>query len=87
MATGGAPASLDAKIAEIAHAGAAESRYLAVNAPTRQALGSAFAVAERKSVGRAFREARDAIRREGDPTWLAYTLYADPLALYEGAPP
>jgi hypothetical protein len=32
------------------------------------------------TIGEAMREARNAIRGEADPTWLAYTLYADPLA-------
>jgi hypothetical protein len=32
------------------------------------------------TVGRAVREARLAIRQKGDPTWLAYTVFADPLA-------
>lgn len=31
-------------------------------------------------VGRAVKEARAAIRPSGDPTWLAYTVFADPLA-------
>lgn len=31
-------------------------------------------------VGRAVRDARLAIRKPGDPTWLAYTVFADPLA-------
>jgi hypothetical protein len=31
-------------------------------------------------VGRAVRDARLAIRKAGDPTWLAYTVFADPLA-------
>jgi hypothetical protein len=31
--------------------------------------------------------ARDAIKDTGDPTWLAYTLYADPTAIFrKGAP-
>jgi hypothetical protein len=33
-----------------------------------------------KTIGEAVREARTEIRGEPDPTWLAYTLYADPLA-------
>ena len=32
-------------------------------------------------IGRAVRDARLAIRRAGDPTWLAYTVFADPLAV------
>jgi neutral peptidase B len=32
------------------------------------------------SVGRAAREARSAIKAGGDPTWLAYTVFADPYA-------
>lgn len=35
---------------------------------------------EGKTIGQAVQEARSYIRREEDPTWLAYTLYADPLA-------
>lgn len=31
-------------------------------------------------VGEAVRDARKAIRAKGDPTWLAYTVFADPLA-------
>ena len=33
-----------------------------------------------KPIAQAAREARLAIRRNGDPTWLAYTIFADPLA-------
>ena len=32
------------------------------------------------TIGEAMKEARTEIRGEPDPTWLAYTLYADPLA-------
>ncbi|MEN5231887.1 CHAT domain-containing protein [Sphingobacterium faecium] len=32
-------------------------------------------------IGSAFRQARLAIKEEGNPTWLAYTLYADPFAM------
>jgi hypothetical protein len=38
-----------------------------------------------KPIGEATREAREAIRLSGDPTWLAYTVYADPLAVLKGA--
>lgn len=31
-------------------------------------------------IGQAVRDARVAIRKPGDPTWLAYTVFADPLA-------
>jgi CHAT domain-containing protein len=31
-------------------------------------------------IGRSIREARLAARGSGDPTWLAYTVFADPLA-------
>ena len=31
-------------------------------------------------IGRAVQEARTAIKPAGDPTWLAYTAFADPLA-------
>jgi hypothetical protein len=35
-------------------------------------------------VGEAVRDARIAIRTPGDPTWLAYTVFADPLAVIDG---
>jgi len=35
------------------------------------------------SVGQAAKEARAAIKSLGDPTWLAYTVFADPLATVE----
>jgi hypothetical protein len=35
------------------------------------------------SIGRAAQEARAAIKPLGDPTWLAYTVFADPLATVE----
>jgi hypothetical protein len=39
------------------------------------------------TLGQAARQARDAIRdNPGDPTWLAYTLYADPAATVNAAP-
>jgi hypothetical protein len=44
-------------------------------------------LANRAPLGVAFREARTAIRKDGDPTWLAYTLYAHPAALYGGEKP
>ena len=31
-------------------------------------------------IGRAVQEARTSIRSAGDPTWLAYRVFADPLA-------
>lgn len=34
-------------------------------------------------IGDAVREARAAVRGDGDPTWLAYTVFADPLASVE----
>jgi len=33
-----------------------------------------------KPIGQAVQEARAAIKPSGDPTWLAYVAYADPLA-------
>jgi len=39
-----------------------------------------------KPIGEAAREARSAIRPAGDPTWLAYTVFADPLATLSGTP-
>jgi hypothetical protein len=36
-------------------------------------------------IGDAVREARAAVRAGGDPTWLAYTVFADPLARVETA--
>lgn len=35
------------------------------------------------AIGRAAREARRAVRASGNPTWLAYTVFADPLATLE----
>jgi CHAT domain-containing protein len=32
-------------------------------------------------IGEAVRESRNAIRTKGDATWLAYTVFADPLAV------
>ena len=37
-------------------------------------------------IGEAVKEARIAVRAEGDPTWLAYTVFADPLASVEAIP-
>jgi len=37
-------------------------------------------------IGEAVRAARIAVRAEGDPTWLAYTVFADPLASVEAIP-
>jgi len=34
-------------------------------------------------IGRAVQEARAAIKPAGDPTWLAYTVFADPLAIVQ----
>lgn len=36
-----------------------------------------------KPIGDAVREARAAVRAGGDPTWLAYTVFADPMASVE----
>ena len=36
-----------------------------------------------ETIGQAAREARVAIRRLNDPTWLAYTVFADPLAMVQ----
>jgi CHAT domain-containing protein len=38
-------------------------------------------------IGDAVREARAKVRAGGDPTWLAYTVFADPLAKVEATPP
>jgi hypothetical protein len=38
---------------------------------------------EAKTVGQAVLEARKAIKKENDPTWLAYTVFAHPLAKVE----
>jgi hypothetical protein len=40
-----------------------------------------------KPIGDAVREARNKVRANGDPTWLAYTVFADPLARVEAGPP
>jgi hypothetical protein len=37
-------------------------------------------------MGAAVREARAAVRASGDPTWLAYTVFADPMASVEALP-
>jgi hypothetical protein len=37
------------------------------------------------NIGKAVHEARISIKKEGDPTWLAYTVYADPFATRENA--
>ena len=37
-------------------------------------------------IGDAVREARAKVREDGDPTWLAYTVFADPLATVETGP-
>jgi CHAT domain-containing protein len=37
-------------------------------------------------LGRAVKAARAAIRRPGDPTWLAYTAYGDPAATVAAGP-
>ena len=37
-------------------------------------------------IGEAVKQARIAVRAEGDPTWLAYTVFADPLASVEAVP-
>jgi hypothetical protein len=37
-------------------------------------------------IGEAVRTGRLAVRAEGDPTWLAYTVFADPLASVEAVP-
>ncbi len=36
-------------------------------------------------IGRAVQEARSAIKPAGDPTWLAYTVFADPLATVQAS--
>jgi hypothetical protein len=35
------------------------------------------------AIGKAVQEARAAIRSSGDPTWLAYTVFADPISQVE----
>jgi CHAT domain-containing protein len=42
---------------------------------------------EGKTVANATRIARRAIRKAGDPTWLSYTVYANPLARIEQREP
>ena len=39
---------------------------------------------KRSPIGTAFGVARAAIKAENDPTWLAYTLYANPFASFQG---
>jgi hypothetical protein len=41
---------------------------------------------DEKPIGDAVREARAKVREGGDPTWLAYTVFADPLATVQHEP-
>ena len=69
--------------------GSGAGAFLAPLWPVTDDLALQFAKAfykaflEGKPIAEAVREGRRAARREGDPTWLAYSLYADPNARYE----
>ena len=69
-----------------AGAGAFIGTYWSVSDPS--ACKFAIAVYSRllagESVGKAIRGARTAIRDSGNPTWLAYTVFADPMAILDG---
>jgi CHAT domain-containing protein len=42
-------------------------------------------LANEQELGAAVRKARLAIKRDGDPTWLAYTVFTDPFARWRDA--
>jgi CHAT domain-containing protein len=80
---------------DAAHQSNGAAAFLGAYWPIRSDSAFAFAQAfydeilgrnggEAKTVGRAVLAARKTIKKEEDPTWLAYTVFAHPLARVEG---